>query len=288
MYSFGAHPRFDVALTRTLTELLQGWHDVRALQSITVIDDLALVNSRENHEVHFIDSSGSVHPAFLKVPSTCAHDWHHQGSNEEFYQGLVAQCEKIGYSVYCADYEALGVYACRIIIPGMSEIYPISDLYTHNANRGCALRPFFCEFSQLTERELRAAYACVSDEIYQGWESVLSLIGLGCVSDEVWQSITITELRAMVALGLGDWDEVYIETDSLLSETGKCLPERRQLWEKVWTSVSASDLADSALTAELEPHTRRLLCLPSLRHILDTDRQWHAVQKIMKVIARAN
>ena len=38
--------------------------------------------------------------------------------------------------VYIADYEHLGVYACRIIVPGMSDIYPAEDLWLANNSMG--------------------------------------------------------------------------------------------------------------------------------------------------------
>lgn len=42
--------------------------------------------------------------------------------------------------VYIADYEHLSVYACRIIVPGMSDIYPAEDLWLANNAMGAHLR----------------------------------------------------------------------------------------------------------------------------------------------------
>ncbi len=42
--------------------------------------------------------------------------------------------------VYIADYEHLGVYACRIIVPGMSDIYPAENLWLANNSMGSHLR----------------------------------------------------------------------------------------------------------------------------------------------------
>ncbi|MDY0050618.1 MAG: YcaO-like family protein, partial [Halothiobacillaceae bacterium] len=63
--SFGAHPRLDVALERTLTELLQG----RDLNELDVFQppslDLDEVADPHNLETHFIDSSGLIAWEFL-------------------------------------------------------------------------------------------------------------------------------------------------------------------------------------------------------------------------------
>jgi ribosomal protein S12 methylthiotransferase accessory factor len=58
--SFGAHPRFEIALERALTELLQG----RALEALDGFPppgfDLDEVASAPNIEIHFVDSSGII------------------------------------------------------------------------------------------------------------------------------------------------------------------------------------------------------------------------------------
>jgi YcaO-like protein with predicted kinase domain len=63
--SFGAHPRFEIALERALTELLQG----RALEALDGFPppgfDLDEVASAPNIEIHFVDSSGIVHWNFF-------------------------------------------------------------------------------------------------------------------------------------------------------------------------------------------------------------------------------
>ena len=58
--SFGAHPRFEVALERTVTELLQG----RSLKDLDVFAPPSFSNDEvadhHNLETHFIDSSGLI------------------------------------------------------------------------------------------------------------------------------------------------------------------------------------------------------------------------------------
>jgi ribosomal protein S12 methylthiotransferase accessory factor len=63
--SFGAHPRFEIALERALTELLQG----RALEALDGFPppgfDLDEIASAPNIEIHFVDSSGIISWEFL-------------------------------------------------------------------------------------------------------------------------------------------------------------------------------------------------------------------------------
>ncbi len=62
------------------------------------------------------------------------------GTTEEEFATLMAIFNKEDKEVYIADYEHLGVYACRIIVPGMSDIYPAEDLWLANNSMGSHLR----------------------------------------------------------------------------------------------------------------------------------------------------
>ncbi len=63
--SFGAHPRFEIALERALTELLQG----RGLDALAGFPppgfDLDEIAAAPNIEIHFVDSSGIISWNFL-------------------------------------------------------------------------------------------------------------------------------------------------------------------------------------------------------------------------------
>jgi ribosomal protein S12 methylthiotransferase accessory factor len=46
----------------------------------------------------------------------------------------------MGKEVYMAVYDQLGATACRILVPGYSEIYPVEDLIWDNTNKALAFR----------------------------------------------------------------------------------------------------------------------------------------------------
>ena len=131
--SFGAHPDFGVALERTVTELLQG----RSLKDLDVFTpptfDDEEVAEHTNLETHFIDSSGLISWDMFKQDADYPFvDWSFAGTTEEEFATLMAIFNAEDQEVYIADYEHLGVYACRIIVPGMSDIYPAEDLWLAN------------------------------------------------------------------------------------------------------------------------------------------------------------
>jgi ribosomal protein S12 methylthiotransferase accessory factor len=44
---------------------------------------------------------------------------------------------EMGKQVYVAVYDQLGATACRILVPGYSEVYPVEDLIWDNTNKAC-------------------------------------------------------------------------------------------------------------------------------------------------------
>jgi ribosomal protein S12 methylthiotransferase accessory factor len=150
--SFGAHPRVEIALERALTELLQG----RALEALDGFPppgfDLDEVASAPNIEIHFVDSSGIVHWNFLNEEADFEFvDWNFSASTRDDYAWLCDRIHADGHDIYVADFEHLGVYACRILVPGMSEIYPVDDLEWENNSNGAVLRPAILNLAGLDD-----------------------------------------------------------------------------------------------------------------------------------------
>jgi ribosomal protein S12 methylthiotransferase accessory factor len=55
-----------------------------------------------------------------------------------------------GKDVYISDFEELDVYACRILVPAMSEIYPVEDLQWENNSVGNDIRPALIRLNDST------------------------------------------------------------------------------------------------------------------------------------------
>jgi len=135
--SFGAHPDFGVALERTVTELLQGpsLKDLDVLTAPTF--DYYEVAEHTNLETHFINYSGLISwDMFKQYADYPFVDWSFSGSTQEEFATLMRILDQEGAEVYIADYQHPGVCACRIIVPGMSDIYPAEDLLLANNSMG--------------------------------------------------------------------------------------------------------------------------------------------------------
>jgi len=211
--SFGAHPRFEIALERALTELLQG----RALEALDGFPppgfDLDEVASAPNIEIHFVDSSGIVHWNFFSEAADFEFaDWNfndlEKGSTADDTTWLCERIHADGHDIYVADFDHLGVYACRILVPGMSEIYPIDDLEWENNSNGNLVRPAILRLTELDDDECRNLLGTLNELNIADERPVAALIGLAPDAGSLWADLRVGELKAMLALAVGDSDAI--------------------------------------------------------------------------------
>lgn len=207
--SFGAHPRFEIALERALTELLQG----RGLDALAGFPepgfDLDEIAAAPNIEIHFVDSSGIISWNFLgRTPDFEFCDWNFSNTTAEDYRWLVDCVHRGGHDIYVADFAHLGVYACRILVPGMSEIYPLDDLEWENNSVGNTIREAVLHLPELDDEECADLLATLNVLDLQGQRPVAALIGLAADEGSLWSELRVGELKALLALAIGDEEAI--------------------------------------------------------------------------------
>jgi len=203
--SFGAHPMFEVALERTLTESLQG-RQLGNLDGFQMpVFDTFVVAEDENLENHFIDSSGLIHARFISdnYDYEFVH-WDFSGSTEEQWTQLCDKVAQQGCSVYVANYNHYDFDACRIVVPGMSEVYPTSELIESNQNTGRILCEALLSLKQTNDF---SGLVELMDELglcdHQG---VASLIGLMPDPKSFWAELKVVELKFWCYLAAKAYD----------------------------------------------------------------------------------
>ena len=242
--SFGAHPDFGVALERTVTELLQG----RGLKDLDVFTaptfDDEEVAEHTNLETHFIDSSGLISWDMFKQDADYPFvDWSFSGTTEQEFATLMAIFNAEGKEVYIADYQHLDVYACRIIVPGMSDIYPAEDLLLANNNMGSHLRETLLSLpgSEAEPQEYLDLITLLDEEGHDDFTRVRELLGLATGKDNGWYTLRIGELKAMLALAGGDLEQALIWTEWTIEFNASIFsPERANYYRCLQTLLLLS------------------------------------------------
>jgi ribosomal protein S12 methylthiotransferase accessory factor len=210
--SFGAHPSFEVALERSLTELLQG----RSLEGLNDLPPPTFaseaVTEPNNFVEHFIDSSGIVSWRFFSTKSDYDFvEWDFSGkgenSNTQEATTLFGILESLGKEAYVAVYDQLGAIACRILVPGYSEIYPIEDLVWDNTNKALLFRADILNLHQLDGVGLSKLLEKLENNELDEYGDIATLIGIEFDENTPWGQLTVLELKLLIHLALKQFDQ---------------------------------------------------------------------------------
>jgi ribosomal protein S12 methylthiotransferase accessory factor len=210
--SFGAHPSLQVALERSLTELLQG-------RSFEGLNDLPpptfesqAVTEPHNFVEHFIDSSGIVSWRFFSAKSDFEFvewDFTAQGekANDQEAATLFGILAGIGKEAYTAVYDQLGAVACRILVPGYSEVYPVEDLIRDNTNKALLFREDILNLHRLDDARLSALLDRLESNELDEYLDIATLIGIEFDENTVWGQLMVLELKLLIHLALKQFEE---------------------------------------------------------------------------------
>ncbi len=259
--SFGAHPSFEVALERSLTELLQG-------RSFEGLNDLPrptfesqALTEPNNFVEHFIDSSGVVSWRFFSAKADYDFvEWdfsgHGEDSNSQEAQTLFGILEEQGREVYMAVYEHLGATACRILVPGYSEIYPVEDLIWDNTNKALAFRADILNLHSLNIVRLKSLLkrleACEVDE----YTDITTLIGIEFDDNTVWGQLTILELKLLINLAVKRFDTAKEQVEMFLQYNDNTV--ERGLFYQALNAALEVHLDEELEMADFEANFRRM------------------------------
>ncbi|MEG1077689.1 MAG: OsmC domain/YcaO domain-containing protein [Pseudomonas sp.] len=259
--SFGAHPSFEVALERSLTELLQGrsFEGLNDLPQPT-FESHALMEPN-NFVEHFIDSSGVVSWRFFSAKADFPFvEWDFSGqgenSNAEEAATLFGILESMGKEVYMAVYEHLGATACRILVPGYSEIYPIEDLVWDNTNKALFFREDILNLHSLDETDLRALVERLEESELDDYTDIKTLIGIEFDDNTVWGQLTILELKLLIHVALQQFEEAKELVETFLQFNDNTV--ERGLFYQALNVVLEVALDDDLELDDYETNFRRM------------------------------
>ena len=242
--SFGAHPRFEIALERALTELLQG----RALDSLEGFPepgfDMEEISAVANLEIHFVDSSGVVSWEFLReTPDFPFVDWNFSNTTQEDYDWLCQAIAAEGKDIYVADFEEQGAYSCRILVPGMSEIYPVEDLEWENNSVGNDIRSALVRLPDLPDDEAAQLLADLQTSNLNDERPLWEILGLAIPVGTPWKELRIGELKTLLALAVGD-EEAIREGCDWIRLYAQLSPARRLVYRCIDSLMNLDEVAD--------------------------------------------
>lgn len=269
--SFGAHPSLEVALERSLTELLQG-------RSFEGLNDLPqptfeshALTEPNNFVEHFIDSSGVVSWRFFSAKADFEFvDWdfsgHGEDSNAQEAATLFGILEDLGKEVYMAVYDNLGATACRILVPGYSEIYPVEDLIWDNTNRALSFRADILNLHSLDNRSLKLLLKRLDNCDVDDYTTITTLIGVEFDENTVWGQLTILELKLLICLAVQRFEDAKELVEAFLQFNDNTV--ERGLFYQALNVVLEVLLDDELEMDDYEANFRRMFGNPRMDAVL--------------------
>jgi len=259
--SFGAHPSLEVALERSLTELLQG----RSLEGLNDLPPPTFaseaVSEPNNFVEHFIDSSGIVSWRFFSAKSDYDFvEWDFSGegenSNAEEATTLFGILKAMGKEAYVAVYDQLGAIACRILVPGYSEIYPIEDLIWDNTNKALLFRNDILNLHLLSDASLSALLERLENNELDEYGDIATLIGIEFDENTPWGQLTVLELKLLIHLALKQFEEAQELVGAFLQYNDNTV-ERRLFYQALDAALQIT-LADDLQIKDFIANLRRM------------------------------
>ena len=259
--SFGAHPSLEVALERSLTELLQG----RSLEGLNDLPPPTFaseaVTEPNNFVEHFIDSSGIVSWRFFSAKSDYDFvEWDFSGRGEESNideaATLFGILKSMGKEVYVAQYDELGAIACRILVPGYSEVYPTEDLIWDNTNKSLLFRADVLNLHRLDDAVLKALLERLENNELDEYGDIATLIGIEFDENTAWGQLTVLELKLLINLALQNLEEAQELVGAFLQFNDNTV--ERKLFYQALDAVLVIELDDELQIEDYEPNFRRM------------------------------
>lgn len=269
--SFGAHPSLEVALERSLTELLQGrsFEGLNDLPPPTFVSNA--VTEPNNFVEHFIDSSGVMSWRFFSAKADFEFvEWdfsgHGENSNAQEAATLFGILKAMGKEVYVAMYDQLGATACRILVPGYSEIYPVEDLIWDNTNKALLFRADILNVHQLDDAHLQALLERLENNELDDHSDIATLIGIKFDENTVWGQLTVLELKLLIHLALQQFEEAHDLVGAFLQYNDNTV--ERRLFYQALNGVLEVQLDDELALGDYVVNFRRMFGNPRMDAVM--------------------
>lgn len=217
------------------------------------------VSEPNNFVEHFVDSTGVVSWKFFSASEEydfVEWDFTGEGTNTAEVDVLMGILADMGKEVYIANYNDLGANACRILVPGYSEVYPVEDLIWDNTNKALAFREDILNIHRLDDEQLADLVERLEDSEQDEQGDIRTLIGVEFDENTVWGQLTILELKGLIYIALGDYEAAKEMVESFLQYNDNTVA--RGLFYQAMNAVLEIALNDELDYMDYDRNLRRM------------------------------
>jgi ribosomal protein S12 methylthiotransferase accessory factor len=177
-------------------------------------------------------------------------------TNAEETETLFGILNAMNKESYVAVYDQLGATACRILVPGYSEVYPIEDLIWDNTNKALIFREDILNLLSLSDSSLADLLDRLENNELDEYGDIATLIGIEFDENTVWGQLTVLELKLLIHLALKQWDEAQELVGAFLQYNDNTV--ERKLFYQALDAALAIHLDDELAMSNYTHNLRRM------------------------------
>lgn len=206
---FGVYLSLVVVLECSFIELLQGCSFENLNDVFLFIFNSLVVSELNNFVEYFIDFIGVVFWCFFSDNVDYDfYEWDFFGSIKEEVDNLFGIFEDLGKEVYMVVYEDLGVLVCCILVLGYFEVYLVEDLVWDNINKVLDYCEDIFNLYVFDDDQLVDLVEYLEESQIDDYIDIIILIGVEFDENIVWGQFIVLELKLLINLVLGQYEEV--------------------------------------------------------------------------------
>jgi len=210
---FGAHPIFEIAVERTLTELLQG-QDVRNMKGVKEFSYKNDIDDEFQNIMGILVTGSGYYPTeifsqkfsyeFKKFKDLQA------ANNKELLIYLVNLLKKNGYDVFIRNVSYLGFPSFHIIVPGLSEIEEIDDIKPLDEyTKYNKIKKYVRNLDNVSKQEVEELISLLNNTNYGSEASIIQLLNLPIKHPFPWYYMNINLFITTLYYKKGDFKNAY-------------------------------------------------------------------------------
>ncbi|WP_105617118.1 YcaO-like family protein [Vallitalea okinawensis] len=210
---FGSFPKFEIAVERTLTELLQG-QDLHKMKGLTAINYKTTKGDHENLIGILVNGVGEYPKEFFEASEDYKwQPWSYFDAVDS--HGLLLQVlgfiKDIGYEVYARDVSFLGFPSYHVIIPNFSEVEELTDVTSlKKYTRYIKIKKYLRHLHTLSDLDTRQLLNLLREEEMHPLNPVQGLLNLKLDEQSLpWYVNSIALLEVALYVKLEDYTGAY-------------------------------------------------------------------------------
>ncbi len=217
---FGSHPIFELALERTLTELLQG-QDIRNMKGVKEFSYKNPIDTEVNNLIGILVNGSGFYPTEL-FKEKFSYEFKEfkdiKGwSNKSMLTYLVNLLKKEGHDIFVRDASYLGFPSYHIVVPGFSEIEKIDDIDSLEEYADFVrIKKTIRNLEHVSNVEIEELLQLMKKRNISGPASIPQFLNIQTKNTFPWYYVTIDLFITAAYYKIGDFANAYKSFDKFL------------------------------------------------------------------------